>query len=490
MSLSLDNLDDMGFKELIKDAEARIPIYSPSWTNQNKSDPGVTLIELLAWLTEMQIYSLNRIGKQNYLKFLKLLGVARPKPSISAKADVFFNFRGEGTVTVDRGTLVAAVDLGTGKQICYQLEEKIIVKSGEEKKAPVVQGQLADQDDVSDGSAGFCIRLNERIAFRNESPMESMPLLAVKVGEKYWTFVEDLDSSKASDIHFSVDLDSGMVIFGDGKNGKIPPADDNIRVTYWTSVGAEGNLGKNLINRIIDQGLASKLTVTNKDPAFGGKDAESLDSAIERARKGLRSVTRAVTAADYERLALECDKLKIVRVKALARYHPVHDQPVPNVVSLVVVPESNVPCPVPDQNQMKIVYEYMSQCRMLGTELFVISPQYVEVCVEATVVRDMKFSAETVGKSVSEIVCKFLNPKSGGKNGSGWPFGGSVSVSQIYKVISDYGGVDYVKDVKIKKWDEGKWIDAVGGKLKIPAHALVYADQLNDCKIEVKEPGA
>ncbi|MCB0261492.1 MAG: putative baseplate assembly protein [Calditrichaeota bacterium] len=74
MALPLPNLDDTTFQELFESARSLIPLYAPEWTDYNLHDPGITLIELFAWLTEMQIYRLNRITDANRKAFLKLIG--------------------------------------------------------------------------------------------------------------------------------------------------------------------------------------------------------------------------------------------------------------------------------------------------------------------------------------------------------------------------------------------------------------------------------
>jgi len=71
-NLPIPDLDDKTFEELVEEARTRIPLYAPGWTDHNLSDPGITLIDLFAWLAEMQIYSLNLLPDKNYLKFLKL----------------------------------------------------------------------------------------------------------------------------------------------------------------------------------------------------------------------------------------------------------------------------------------------------------------------------------------------------------------------------------------------------------------------------------
>ncbi len=84
MPLLLPNLDDRTWSDLVAEATALIPVYGPQWTDQNYSDPGITLVELCAWIAEMDIYQLNQISDRERLKFLALVGVA-PKPPIPAR---------------------------------------------------------------------------------------------------------------------------------------------------------------------------------------------------------------------------------------------------------------------------------------------------------------------------------------------------------------------------------------------------------------------
>ena len=48
----------------------------PAWTDHNVSDPGVTLIETFAYMTDLLLYRLNRVPDRLYLKFLELIGLA------------------------------------------------------------------------------------------------------------------------------------------------------------------------------------------------------------------------------------------------------------------------------------------------------------------------------------------------------------------------------------------------------------------------------
>ncbi|MUV56010.1 baseplate J/gp47 family protein [Halogeometricum sp. CBA1124] len=87
MSLDIPTLDDRPYETILRDARNRIPVYSETWTDHNASDPGITVLELLAWLAETYTYQLDRITDAHRLKYLALLG-ERPRPPRPATAAV------------------------------------------------------------------------------------------------------------------------------------------------------------------------------------------------------------------------------------------------------------------------------------------------------------------------------------------------------------------------------------------------------------------
>lgn len=106
--LPIPNLDDRFYDQIVKEARKAIPKLNPEWTDENVHDPGITFIELFAWLTEMQQYYLNRITHKSELKFLKLLGT-KPQPARSAWVDVSFK-EIEKEYTMPEGTKLLAND--------------------------------------------------------------------------------------------------------------------------------------------------------------------------------------------------------------------------------------------------------------------------------------------------------------------------------------------------------------------------------------------
>ncbi len=94
-------LDQQSFEEIIEDAKKQIAKVYPQWTNYNEADPGITFLELFAWLKEMQQYHLDQIGERNKRKYLKLLG-AWPEPMFPAKALLSISGLKEDCLLLDR----------------------------------------------------------------------------------------------------------------------------------------------------------------------------------------------------------------------------------------------------------------------------------------------------------------------------------------------------------------------------------------------------
>jgi len=88
MSIPQPTLDDLTYADLLDEARLLIPSLAPQWTNHNPSDPGITLIELFAWLTEMLIYRVNRLPKANTRAFLRLLNGPQWVPGLDLDEDI------------------------------------------------------------------------------------------------------------------------------------------------------------------------------------------------------------------------------------------------------------------------------------------------------------------------------------------------------------------------------------------------------------------
>ena len=76
MSRLAPNLFERRFGDLVQIGRSRLPSLAPAWTDHNAHDPGITLIELLAWVSEAQLYSLSRTRRDERAAYAALMGIA------------------------------------------------------------------------------------------------------------------------------------------------------------------------------------------------------------------------------------------------------------------------------------------------------------------------------------------------------------------------------------------------------------------------------
>lgn len=112
MPLPEPKFDSRSYREILAEALARIPAHTPEWTNFNDSDPGITLLQLFAFLTESIVYRANLIPERNRRKFLRLLGVPMQAAS-PARGLVAFERAGAElqVATLDAGLVLYAGNL-------------------------------------------------------------------------------------------------------------------------------------------------------------------------------------------------------------------------------------------------------------------------------------------------------------------------------------------------------------------------------------------
>ncbi len=126
MTLPVPKLDDRKFQDLVDEAKKRIPYYSKDWTDHNVSDPGITLIELFAWMVEILLYRLNQVPDLHYIKFLEMLGVHLNGP-VPAKVPITFWLTApqNQTVTIPAGTEVATTQTETERSIVFTTDDDL-----------------------------------------------------------------------------------------------------------------------------------------------------------------------------------------------------------------------------------------------------------------------------------------------------------------------------------------------------------------------------
>ena len=159
MALPVPNLDDRRFQDLVDDAKRLVQQKCPEWTDHNVSDPGVTLIETFAWMTDQLLYRMNRVPERNYIKFLELIGV-RLFPPTAARAAITFWLAGPQptTVHIRPGTEVATLRTDTDEAIVFTtLGDLAIVPCSLSRVGSTIAGdrQVRDHTEALEAKTAF-----------------------------------------------------------------------------------------------------------------------------------------------------------------------------------------------------------------------------------------------------------------------------------------------------------------------------------------------
>jgi len=298
----------------------------------------------------------------------------------------------------------------------------------------------------SDGSA------NQTFTLTSTPVIDGSLVLQIDEGEGFvtWTEVEDFFGYGPNDQVYVLDPTSGVVTFGDGTNGQIPVANVSsaqtniVAQTYQFGGGARSNVSAGMISTLMTSipGIDSS-NVSNPVAADGGTDEETVDAAKLRAPEVLNSQDRAVTCGDFELLARQAGP--VARAKALPLFNPnFPGVEVPGSVTVIIVPNAASPTPRPSPGLLQTVCAYLDQRRLITTELYVMAPTYVPVAVAVAVLAATGADIAQVQQDVETAITTFLDPLVGGSDGQGWPFGGTIYYSDLFRtaLVSDVQRVE------------------------------------------------
>lgn len=122
------NLDDRTFNDLVQECILRIPRYCPEWTNHNPSDPGITLIELFAWLTDQMLLRFNQVPRRHYVAFLELLGIRLQPPAPAWCELTFYLTKAQPfPISIPDGSEVATVRTETEEAVIFTTDRELVI---------------------------------------------------------------------------------------------------------------------------------------------------------------------------------------------------------------------------------------------------------------------------------------------------------------------------------------------------------------------------
>jgi len=132
MALPTRSLDDRGFQDLVDEAKKKIPLYCPEWTDHNVSDPGITLVELFAWMVDMLLYRVNQMPHKHYVKLLELLGITlEPPRAATAPLTFYLSAPQPAPVVIPRATAVSTRRVDQAEPVVFTTQEELRIQPAE-----------------------------------------------------------------------------------------------------------------------------------------------------------------------------------------------------------------------------------------------------------------------------------------------------------------------------------------------------------------------
>jgi hypothetical protein len=444
-----------------------IPVFSPTWTNRDPADFGMTLLELFAYMGDILNYYIDRTAnealitsatqRQTVLQIANLIGYT---PTDSTASTVILTFQNSTASAIPLPALTqvatSLVSNGTTTQVIFETNSAVTIpaKSGSINGSATVkatQGQTVS---------------NEIIGISNGTPSQTYALsktsvingtVNISINGVAYQSVQYLIDSNGYDPVFSTSTDADSityVTFGDSISGRIPPNGAQIYATYRVGGGSLGNVASNTIKYIISVPagtIPAGLTVTNQDisisgdgAATGGANAESTDSIRINAPRSIRAINRAVSLSDYSYLAVQVSGVS----KAIATAD------VYTAVTLYIAPSGD-PGVASDNTTPTSVFNNLTPAVLsalvdkapANTTITFQPPKYVGayLIVNLTVTPQHKQSS-VVSNVTSAINNLFYIDNV--------IFNDVIAVSDVYQTISSVDGVAYQQIQKLVRADQ------------------------------------
>ncbi|UVJ39191.1 baseplate J/gp47 family protein [Arthrobacter sp. CJ23] len=495
MSIPVPNLDDRSFAELVAGARERIRQIAPEWTDLSVHDPGITVIEAFAYLTDTLMYRLNRVPDKLYAVYLNLLGTSLYPPS-TAETMLEFSRSAAGSgaagqeIRIPRGTQVSCPPGVPGSpQPVFTTTTAAVLAAGQASVlVPAADVTLYDAVPIGAGTG----RPGQSLVIPN-APIVSGAGLAIAVevpagtrlssGEavlvdgkpfRYCREVEAFADARPGEMPVRIDRTAGVAMFAwwdeesagwtgavqdAGGLPAVPGPGAEVRAWYRSGGGEGGNVGAGQLTVLRTPVPGAK--VSNPEAATGGRDGETLDNALRRAPQDFQARDRAVTVRDYEVLARRHGG--VARARAFTRKE-LWAFASPGEVEVVLVPyvpgtrtASDQPLRAADLNAQAResvrleVEQYLRRRSTVGAEPVVRWGLYKQVLVDARVVVRPDEDAEAVKSRIVGRLAGAISPLGTDSSSYGSGFGRPLRVSNLYRAMEEAEpGVQYVDRVRLE----------------------------------------
>ena len=338
-----------------------------------------------------------------------------------------------------------------------------------------------------------------------------------KKGSEEWKRVYDFDSSQPLDKHYMiVDKKNGIIKFGDGENGKIPPVGAKVILKYKT-----GNLENNLIinegkvfevdsypnsNKSFLNQLPNGVFGVNLLPSTLGKLDEDLKEAVIRTRGELLIPFKAVSKKDCEYIVANTPGLWVGKVKVFTNEEVEgslssitildeiegemdivsveEPENLENTLFVSAIPYSFSKKPIPNKPFLNTILKHLDKHRLITTRIKMVIPEYIGISIVADVrLQNLSISSSLLKQKIYNLLEHTFRPlphSFENKEFAGWDYGRNVYKSEVISIIENIEEVDAVFEVNMDaSGSYGSFKKDREGNIQINNLNLVYMKKLD-----------
>lgn len=437
------------------DLLALIPTFAPQWTNRDPADFGIVLLQMFAYMGDLQSYYIDRAGNEAFIStaskrssILRHAALLDYQPTQSTPSLVELTFTNDSDpaaeIVVPAGSQVATSTTVSGAttQIIFETNEALTVPATPTNQASVIatQGYTITNEIVTGQATG---QPNQVYPLENTGVIEDS--VSVTIDNIVYEKVQYLIDVPGTTPAFTTLTDAdgiSYIQFGDNIGGRIPPLNKAIYATYRVGGGTIGNVPAGSLTEILT-GFSSGLSVTNQSAAAGGEDPETTDSIKVNAPTSLKSLNRAVSLSDYAALTLQVAGVAKANATSetyssvIVYFAPFGDRG--------VEADNVTPTGVFDALEQNVA-TYLIGKAPANTTVTLAPPSYVKTDIKLSVTVLPQYRRTTIQAAVLSALADVLDFNN-------VLFADRISLQYIMKTIASVPGVDFTEVRLLRRRD-------------------------------------
>lgn len=400
MSIPFPQLDNLSFEELVDEARSLIPALSPGWTDHNPSDPGMTLVELFAWMSEMLIFRSDQITPEHQRTFLRLLNgdVSTPPEKVDGV---------EEQRLLNNDIAQTMVDLRERYRTVTSEDYEFISLAASNKIARTKCVPRRNLDSASEESRA-----------QSAPGHVSIMILPVQTFDYVFPAIERREIFATAGEYLYLGLREQTF---DGIQLELSQGGDAYQLQCEYHNGSRWVI----------------LPSTLLDAAFQGP-SEGL-TWLSQAAGWVHTLPADMTVLIPEGVTVETAywlRISNTTVRSASRRNAIAVDIFPRVLQ-------------PSTELINALESDLEPRRLLATHNHVVGPIYAPIDGEIILAAHQDVVPEVLQQEILSVLNAYLDPLLGGSEGLGWPFGRSIFISEFYGLLESLNGVDYIGEIEL-----------------------------------------